>query len=110
MAVPPDGPEPAGVDRCASCAYVTTGTAQLCLTCARDRTARVAPHRSVSSDPTLHACGQWGSPLWGWPIGARGWDFLWAIAMRAGRLKGAMADDKYDDRKGWAWIFGRFSV
>jgi predicted amidophosphoribosyltransferase len=43
-------------------------------------------------------------------VAERGWEFIWAIAMRSGRLKNAISSYKYDDIKGWAWIFGRILV
>ena len=40
----------------------------------------------------------------------RGWEFIWAVAMRSGSLKTAISSYKYQGVKGWAWILGRVLV
>lgn len=110
MPIPTDGPKPAGFPRCPTCAYKATGTAALCFSCARERMERLAPDRCESCDQKLPASAGCSNILCKRSIDQRGWDYIWAISMRSGALKGAISAYKYNDVKGWAWIFGRILV
>lgn len=108
--LPPNAPERARFGDCPSCAYVTTGSAEFCFNCSRESIEHVASSRCVTCDQKLPASGACGNPLCNRSIDRRGWEFIWAIAMRSGSLKNTITAYKYDNVKGWAWIFGRILV
>lgn len=97
-----------GFGLCSSCKYLETGSAALCLACAQqslrglapsDRRCRVCdlPYTTGESDCRNIICG-WSD---------RWFDWNYAIAMRDGALERAIHRYKYEDKRGWATIFGR---
>jgi predicted amidophosphoribosyltransferase len=95
-----------GFGNCRSCLFNESGWAELCFACARRTMDPLAVDRCWVCDrplaPDESACGnvlcssddRWFS----WNI---------AISMRTGQLKTAIDRYKYQDRWGWALIFGR---
>jgi predicted amidophosphoribosyltransferase len=109
--VPPrEVPKPAGFGKCPTCAYRMTGTPELCFGCARRHIERVHARRCDTCDQTLREDRPCSNPLCNRDVTERGWEFIWAIAMRSGRLKSVISAYKYDNVKGWAWILGRILV
>jgi predicted amidophosphoribosyltransferase len=78
--------------------------------CARQHIERVHVERCETCDQTLREGRACTNPLCNRNVVERGWDFIWAIAMRSGRLKSVISEYKYDGVKGWAWILGRILV
>ena len=105
-----EAPTPAGFGNCGQCAYRVTGTSELCFGCARERPERLAPQRCHTCDQKLPPSGVCGNPLCKRTPEERGWNFIWAISMRSGPLKQAISLYKYENKTGWAWIFGRILV
>ena len=68
------------------------------------------PNRCASCDQTVQTGATCGNPLCGRSVELRGWEYIWAIAMRSGHLKSVISAYKYNDVKGWSWIFGRILV
>jgi predicted amidophosphoribosyltransferase len=102
-------PLPAGFGRCAKCAYLASGRAEICYSCAltvvkvtRGRgTCRVCEH-PFHSDGSCHN-----------PTCARSDRyFRWnrAIAIRGGVLQDRLGRYKFGGDKGWGLIFGRILV
>ena len=106
----PEAPEPAGFGNCRECAYVATGTAAICFDCASQTIEEVARDRCMTCDGRLSEHGRCGNPLCNDTPAQRGWEFIFAIAMRSGVLQRALNEYKYDGVQGWAWIFGRVLV
>lgn len=105
----PAVPEPAGFGNCARCAYRRSGTATVCFECANATIERVAQRRCQICDGRLTR-GRCGNPLCNQSPEQRSWEFIYAISMRSGRLKDVIGRYKYQDRTGWASIFGRVLV
>lgn len=70
----------------------------------------VAPSRCQTCDRKQAPGAECSNPLCNRSAKLRGWQFIRAVAMRSGRLKNTISAYKYDDVKGWAWIFGRILV
>ena len=51
-----------------------------------------------------------GNPLCKDGVLSRGWQAIYAVAMRSGTLQDVISRYKYDGLKGWAWIFARVLV
>jgi predicted amidophosphoribosyltransferase len=64
----------------------------------------------MTCDGCLTEQGRCGNPLCNDPPSSRGWDYIYAVAMRSGRLKEVIERYKYGDHKGWAGLFGRVLV
>jgi predicted amidophosphoribosyltransferase len=56
-----------------------------------------------ATGPDLHC----GNPLCNRDLPARGWNYIYAIAMKTGHLDRVIKAYKYNDKTGWGWIFGR---
>jgi predicted amidophosphoribosyltransferase len=100
-------PSPAGFGNCGWCAYRTTGTADICFTCAQSSFDRLAEDRCELCELELKEDGSCGNPLCGWDEDSRYFKWVWAISMRTGPLRGAIDRYKVDGKWGWAGIFGR---
>jgi predicted amidophosphoribosyltransferase len=105
-----NAPEPAGFGNCRECAYVGTGTASICFGCASETIEEVALQRCMTCDGHLTERGRCGNPLCNDSPVSRGWDYIYAVAMRSGHLKETIERYKYGNHKGWAGIFGRVLV
>ncbi len=104
-------PEPAGFGACAQCAYRTTGTAETCFKCASRRLTDIDAAKNCQiCDGTVGPSGECGNPLCNRPSAERGWDYIYAIAMRSGELERTISRYKYQDRHGWGRIFARIVV
>jgi predicted amidophosphoribosyltransferase len=106
----PEAPEPAGFGNCARCAYRRVGTARICFACASTTIEQIAEQRCLTCDGRLSDTGACGNPLCNQSPQQRGFEFIYAISMRSGRLKDVINRYKYQDRFGWAAIFGRVLV
>lgn len=100
-------PEPAGFGNCGSCAYFQGGSASVCYQCARQTIASLSKDRCEVCDQVTAPGGRCGNPLCNRSPEARGWDYIYAIAMKTGILDHAIKAYKYDGKWGWGWIFGR---
>ena len=103
-------PVPAGIGRCGVCAYLESGTAEICYRCARETIEALAPNRCATCDLALREDGTCGNPLCNWDASDRHFSWNYAIAMRSGVLERAISDFKYRNRHGWRNIFGRVLV
>jgi len=95
-----------GFGQCGTCLYNTSGPAELCFACARRTMEPLAASRCPVCDrpyaPEETACG---NPLCNRDDRWFSWNV--AISMRTGELKAAISRYKYDEKWGWALIFGR---
>jgi predicted amidophosphoribosyltransferase len=95
-----------GFGQCGTCLYNTSGPAELCFACARHTMEPLAASRCPVCDrpyaPEETACG---NPLCNRDDRWFSWNV--AISMRTGELKAAISRYKYDEKWGWAYIFGR---
>jgi predicted amidophosphoribosyltransferase len=96
-----------GFGRCAACKFNTSGSAMLCFSCARRTMEPLATSRCQVCDRPYAPDGEnaCGNPLCNWDDRWFSWNF--AISMRTGQLKDAINRYKYEERWGWAYIFGR---
>lgn len=99
---------PAGFAACAECAYRDTGSAPVCFTCASERTEPTPERACPVCEQRLQAGETCGNPLCGWED--RFFSRVWAISMRTGEMRSAITRYKYQERWGWAIIFGRILV
>lgn len=111
MATPRNAPPVAGFGNCPKCAYVQSGPSAVCYRCARQTMEAVSKHRCMTCDHDLpkgeERCG---NPLCNDPPEWRGWQMVWAIAMKTGTLDRVVKAHKYQGKWGWSWIFGRVLV
>ena len=61
-------------------------------------------------DGVLSEGKECGNPLCKQGVPSRGWQVIYAVAMRSGTLQDVIGRYKYDGLKGWAWIFARVLV
>ena len=61
-------------------------------------------------DGVLSEEGECGNPLCKDGVLSRGWEVIYAVAMRSGTLQEVISRYKYEGLKGWAWIFARALV
>jgi predicted amidophosphoribosyltransferase len=107
----PDRPEPAGFGNCPDCAYAGTGTPAICFECALGTIEEIAVDESCQiCDGHLEDDESCKNPLCNRSVEQRGWERNYAISMRSGVLEKVISLYKYDEVKGWAWIFGRVLV
>jgi len=94
------------------CAYLESGSSEICYRCARKRIESLAPlaERCKICDLPLKPDGTCGNPLCNWHLRERYFRWNYAIAMRSGVLERAINAFKYDNKRGWATIFGRVLV
>jgi predicted amidophosphoribosyltransferase len=103
-------PEPAGLGNCGECPYFETGSAAICYGCARAGMEPLAKNHCQVCDQATGADGVCGNPLCNRDPSERGWQYIYAIAMKTGILDYAVKAYKYDGKWGWGWIFGRVVV
>jgi predicted amidophosphoribosyltransferase len=102
-------PKPLGFGRCVNCAYLKTGTPEICFGCARRSIEALPLQRCSVCDLPLHADGMaCSNPICNW--GDRFFEWNHAAAMRSGVLEDVIHRYKYQDKKGWAHIFARVLV
>lgn len=91
------------------CAYLESGSSAICYRCARKTIEGLAPSRERCKicDLQLKSDGRCGNPLCNWHVRERYFECNYAIAMRSGVLEHAINAFKYDNKRGWATIFGR---
>lgn len=103
--------EAAGFGSCSACRYLQGGTPELCFRCARRTVEPLAPvdRRCAVCDQTyqagLTACK---NPVCG--MAERWFNWNYAVAIRSGVLEDSIKRFKYEDKHGWAAIFGRILV
>ena len=107
-----DAPVPAGIGECRRCAYLETGSAEICYRCARKTIEPLPPvaDRCGVCDQTLERSGKCGNKVCSWKPSDRYFQWNFAIAMRSGILSDAISALKYNNRFGWRDIFGRVLV
>jgi predicted amidophosphoribosyltransferase len=99
---------PLGFAECRHCAYVRGGSAAICFACSAENTEA----------PPLEACETCNRPREPGERCAnkvchfddRYFSRVHAISMREGQMEWAISRFKYQERKGWAAIFGRILV
>jgi predicted amidophosphoribosyltransferase len=99
---------PAGFAACADCAYREGGSAAICFACASEHTEPISTNACRVCDQVLKDDGSCGNPICNWED--RGFSLVWAISMRTGEMKRTITRYKYDEKWGWAGIFGRILV
>jgi predicted amidophosphoribosyltransferase len=100
----PAGP-PAGFPRCRRCPYVRVGPAHLCVACAGRTLEVIADAACVICSQALEPDG--ACPNWLCADPRRRIAKIHAIAYQSGPLKRVIGRYKYDEKYGWAAIFGR---
>jgi predicted amidophosphoribosyltransferase len=101
---------PLGFPKCPSCPYVRTGTPQICAACAASTTEQVpSDHCPTCSQavPAGHSCR---NLICSWPLRARHFSQVDAVAMYSGDLASRLKAYKYEARAGWGMVFGRLIV
>jgi predicted amidophosphoribosyltransferase len=106
----PRQPEPAGFGNCGVCAYAEGGPLSVCFRCARATIEPLARRRCMVCDQATGPDGRCGNPLCNRSLEVRGWNYIYAIAMKTGQLDRAIKAYKYEGKWGWGWIFGRVAV
>lgn len=104
------GPERLRFGLCPNCAYAATGTPEFCFECASSVVDQIPGRRCPTCDGSLQDNGGCGNPMCSWPVEQRGWRYVYALAARSGVLETVINRYKYEDIKGWAWIFARLLV
>lgn len=99
---------PAGFAACVECAYRDTGSAPICFACASEHTERTAARSCEVCGQALPADGRCGNPIC--DFDDRYFTRVWAISVRTGQMRAAITRYKYDEKWGWAAIFGRILV
>jgi predicted amidophosphoribosyltransferase len=105
-----DGPEGAGFGNCAECARLRSGPPSFCFACANETIEQVAAVRCPICDGSVDQERKCHNTLCNRSEEERGWEYIYAISMRSGKLREIISRYKYDNRKGWAGIFGRLLV
>jgi len=103
-------PQPKGFGRCGLCAYRDVGSAAVCFACASRGMDLVGRGHCQTCDQKLPESGRCSNYWCNRPPDERYFDFIYAISMRSGSLQSAINLYKYDNRRGWAAIFGRVLV
>jgi predicted amidophosphoribosyltransferase len=67
----------------------------------------IPKRRCERCERALPASNECSNALCRLSVERRGWQFIWAIAMRTGALSTAITKYRYQDKYGWGWIFGR---
>lgn len=104
---PPVGP-PLGFPGCPMCQYLQGGSSWVCFSCARKAFEPIAPQSCDVCSQFLEADGT--CPNWLCSDPARRIERIDAIAYLSGALRTAILAYKYDNKWGWAAIFGRVLV
>ena len=103
-------PQPKGFGRCSQCAYRDVGSAAVCFACASRGIDLVGEGHCGICNQELPESGRCSNYWCNRPADERYFDLIYAVAMRSGPLQSAISLYKYDDKKGWAAIFGRVLV
>lgn len=98
-------PKPLGFGKCGKCAYLQSGTPEICFSCARTLIKPLPPDRCDTCDQALGDDGECHNPICSWDDRYFTWNY--AIAMKSGVLEKAISRYKYEGGTGWALIFGR---
>lgn len=101
-------PPPSGFGRCGKCPYRDVGSPAICFACASSTMQPLPSPRCAVCDQGLKDDGTCPNIICTWPD--RGFSFVSAISIMTGVLEVAIKRYKYDDQRGWAWIFGRVVV
>lgn len=107
-----DLPEPLGFPRCRKCAFVLTGTPEVCALCAARTLRPLAEHHCELCSQNLSAPGAacWNR-ICNWSPERRFFTRVDAVALFANPLDAAIKRFKYDPgNAGWGTIFGRLIV
>lgn len=110
MAKLPPRPEPLGFGNCGRCAYRLTGDVVTCFDCAWSTLDALGDDTCSLCEGALNEDRTCGNPLCNRTEDQRGWRWVYAMSTRTGALKRAISAYKYDDKTGWAYIFGRVIV
>lgn len=97
---------PTGFGTCSGCPYRDVGSVAICYPCAR-QTMRAIPasHCRVCSQALAGPDASCTNPVCRWSN--RQFDWNAAVAIRDGALEQAINRYKYQQKRGWALIFGR---
>lgn len=101
-------PQPAGFGRCGQCAYRDVGSAAICFACASRLLDPLPDPRCPVCEQGLEESGE--CPNWVCRFDDRYFTSVWAVSMLTGALREAIIAYKYNNRWGWAAIFGRVVV
>jgi predicted amidophosphoribosyltransferase len=96
---------PAGFAACRICAYRDTGSAPICFSCASEHTEPLATPSCDVCGQALPDDGRCANPVC--HFDDRYFTRVWAVSMRTGQMRTAISRYKYDEKWGWAAIFGR---
>lgn len=100
---------PAGFGRCGSCAYLQTGSADICFACASRELDPLPENRCLVCEQELNDDGS--CPNMVCIFDDRYFNTVWAISTLTGTLERAIWAYKGDRQQhGWAAIFGRVLV
>jgi predicted amidophosphoribosyltransferase len=102
--MPVDTPQPAGFPNCPRCPLLRSGTAQICFRCASATFEAVTAPCGVCSR-ALDEGGHCGNPLCN--DDRRAISRISAVAVKTGAIDTRIKWLKYENRYGWARIFGR---
>jgi len=104
-------PVPAGFNQCKVCAYVETGTPEICYACTVKHTERLAQDGCGVCELPLKCDGACENYPCAWYIERR-FDRNFAVAMKTkgGPMEKAIYRYKYDGRTSWATIFARILI
>ena len=100
-------PEPLGFGLCGHCPYRDAGPPEVCFACASKVVEQIPGRRCALCDGALGDDGRCGNVLCSWPVGQRGWRYVYGIAARSGVLEHRINTYKYEGKRGWGLIFGR---
>jgi len=100
-----DNPAPAGFGKCYRCAYRESGTSFTCYQCARQDFQEPDEDCCTVCCHPLKSDGECGNPICSWDD--RWFDRNVSIAFKTGRIEYALKRYKYENQKGWAYIFSR---
>lgn len=103
----PAGP-PLGFPRCPKCPYLQGGSPSICSSCAQEAFEPIAKKSCQICSQFLDEDGD--CPNWLCSDPARRIERIDAIAYLSGSLRSKILSYKYDNRQGWATIFGRVLV
>jgi predicted amidophosphoribosyltransferase len=100
---------PAGFGHCGQCAYLQTGTAEICFACASRQLDPLAEHRCRVCEQELNSDGSCPNKVC--DFDDREFDAVFAISTLTGTLERAIWAYKGErQERGWAAIFGRVLV
>jgi predicted amidophosphoribosyltransferase len=99
---------PAGFAACRVCAYRDTGSAPICFSCASEHTEPLAARSCDVCGQALPGDGRCANPVC--HFDDRYFARVWAVSMRTGQMRTAISRYKYDEKWGWAAIFGRILI